>query len=113
MESGTPLYHFHTQVVQIINNTPIVQSANDVILRWKPATNGQCTSKSTYKFLQLQQTHSHPSTGTRAISPQTDIIVQKIWKAKTIPPLLKTFAWHLFRQALATAERVCRFFYSY
>jgi hypothetical protein len=100
---------FTPQAVQTITNTPIVHSPNEDILRWKPSTNGQCTSKSAYKFLQIQQTHSLPSTGTRAISPQTDIILQKIWKAKIIPPLLKTFVWRLFRQALATAERVGRF----
>jgi hypothetical protein len=80
---------FSPQAVQHIINTPIVQSPENDILRWKSSPNGQCSSKSTYKFLQLQQTHSLPTTGTRAISTHTDIILQKVWKAKTMPPCSK------------------------
>jgi hypothetical protein len=80
---------FSHQVVQQIINTPIVQSPQNDILRWKPAPNGHCTSKSIYKSLQLQQTHSLPTTGSRAISTHTEIILKKIWKAKTMPPCLK------------------------
>jgi hypothetical protein len=80
---------FSQHAVQQIINTPIAQSPENDILRWKPAPNGQCSSKSTYKFLQLQQTHSLPTTGTRAISTHTNIILQKIWKAKTMPPCSK------------------------
>jgi hypothetical protein len=36
-------------------------------------------------------------------------ILQKIWKGKTIPPLLRTFDWHLFRHALATTEQAGRY----
>jgi hypothetical protein len=50
-----------------------------------------------------------PSTGSKAISPHTHTILNKIWKAKTIPPLLKTFAWRLFRHSIPTAERAGRF----
>jgi hypothetical protein len=80
---------FSQQVVQLITNTPIVQSPDPDILRWKSSPNDQCSSKSTYKFLQLQQTHSLPTSGTRAISTHTHTILQKIWKAKTMPPCSK------------------------
>jgi hypothetical protein len=80
---------FSQQVVQLITNTPIVQSPEPDILRWKSSPNGQCSSKSTYKFLQLQQIHSLPTTGTRANSSHTHFILQKIWKAKTMPPCSK------------------------
>jgi hypothetical protein len=80
---------FSQHVVQHITNTPVVQSPDHDILRWKSSPNGQCSSKSTYKFLQLQQTHSLPTSGTRAISSHTDTILQKIWKAKTMPPCSK------------------------
>jgi hypothetical protein len=88
---------FSQQAVQFITNTPIVHSPDPDILRWKPSPNGQCSSKSSYKFLQLQQPHSLQPTGSRALSSHTHTILQKIWKAKTMPPLLKTFAWRLFR----------------
>jgi hypothetical protein len=53
--------------------------------------------------------HTLPSQGTRNISPQANSILQKVWKAKTIHPFLKTFVWRLIRRALATAERASRF----
>jgi hypothetical protein len=94
---------FTPQIVQTINNIQLVPSTEPDILRWTPATNGKCTSKATHTY--LQQNHSLPSTGSRAISPHTHTILNKIWKVKTIPPLLKTFAWRLFRHALPTADR--------
>jgi hypothetical protein len=41
--------------------------------------------------------------------PQVNQILQKVWKAKTLPPFLKTFAWRLIRRALATAHKAGRF----
>jgi hypothetical protein len=43
---------FTPQFVQIINNIQLVPSTEPDILRWTPATNGRCTSKSTYTYLQ-------------------------------------------------------------
>jgi hypothetical protein len=100
---------FSQRMVQQITSTPIVQFHLNDILRWQPATNGLCTSKSIYKTLQLQQPHSLPATGSRALTSHTQTILTKIWKAKTMPPLLKTFAWRLFRNAIPTADRVSRF----
>jgi hypothetical protein len=86
---------FSPQIVQTINNTPVVPSSSQDILRWRPTTNGKCTSKATYTFLQQQQHHSLPITGSRAICPQTHSILQKVWKGKTIllysKPLLDAF----------------------
>jgi hypothetical protein len=79
---------FTHQTVQTINNIQLVPSTEPDILRWTPATNGKCTSKATYTYLQQQQNHSLPSTGSRAISPHTYTILNKIWKVKTIPPPL-------------------------
>jgi hypothetical protein len=57
-----------------------------------------------------QQHHSLHTTGSKAISLHTQTILHKIWKGKTIPPLIKTFVCRrLFRQALATAERAGRY----
>jgi hypothetical protein len=86
-----------------------VPSTEPDVLRWIPATNGRCTSKSSYIHLQQQQNHSLPSLGSRAISSLTHNILNRIWKSKTIPPLLKTFSWRLFHHALPTADRAGRF----
>jgi hypothetical protein len=100
---------FSPHTVQIITQTPVVQSSIEDILRWRSTTNDICTSKATYTYLQQQQQHTLPPTGSIGISPQADIILQKIWNGKFIPPLFKTFVWRLIRLALATAERVGRY----
>jgi hypothetical protein len=86
-----------------------MQSQQEDILRWTPATNGRLTSKSAYSYLTGFQTHTLPTQGKRSITPQADSILQKVWKAKSIPPLPKTFAWRLIRRALALAERAGRY----
>jgi hypothetical protein len=45
---------FTPQFVQTINNIHLVPSTEPDVLRWIPATNGRCTSKSTYIYLQQQ-----------------------------------------------------------
>jgi hypothetical protein len=55
-------------------------------------------------------TNSHStSSGSRSILPQTNQILQRAWKSKDLPPLIKTFTWRLIRRALATAERATRY----
>jgi hypothetical protein len=100
---------FSPQTVNTITAIPVVASTNEDVLRWAPATNGKCTSKAIYSHLQQQQQHALPTSCSRSISPQADNILQKIWKGKTNPPLLKTFAWRLIHLALATAKRARRF----
>jgi hypothetical protein len=46
-----------------------------------------------------------PIKGSRSILPQANQILHKVWKSKTIPPIIKTFTWRLIRRALATAQR--------
>jgi hypothetical protein len=100
---------FDPPQVQAITSLPVIQSQQEDILRWSPAANGNCSSKAAYSYLANLQTHTLLSQGTRNISPQANSILQKVWKAKTIPPFLKTFVWRLIRRALATAERAGRF----
>lgn len=57
---------------------------------------------------QIFRTITFPQ-GSRNISPQANSILQKVWKAKSIPPFLKTFAWRLIRRALTTDERARRY----
>jgi hypothetical protein len=35
--------------------------------------------------------------------------MQKMWKHRKLPPLIKTFGWCLIRRALATGERAARY----
>jgi hypothetical protein len=55
------------------------------------------------------QPHALPPHGARAISLDANAILQKVWKSKSIPPFLKTFAWRLIRRVVATAERAGHF----
>jgi hypothetical protein len=100
---------FSPDAVQVIIATPVVSSQNEDILIWTPTTNGKCTSKVFYSHLQSFHNHVLPTHGSRSISPAANLILQKVWKGKTIPPFLKTFAWRLIRMALATAKRAGRF----
>jgi len=100
---------FSHQAVQIIEETTVVLSDHEDILRWTPAIDGRCTTKATYKYLATQVSHILPTQGPRSINSDANSILHKVWKSKTIPPLLKTFAWRLIRRALATGERVGRY----
>jgi hypothetical protein len=68
-----------------------------------------CTTKAIYSYLQSQASHNLPAQGSRSITHDANLILQKVWKSKLIPPLLKTFAWRLIRRALATGETAGRF----
>jgi hypothetical protein len=88
---------FSPEAVQVIMATPIVDSQQQDILRWTPATNGKCTTKAIYSHLASLETHVLPSQGSRSISQDANSILQKAWNGKTIPPFQKTFAWCLIR----------------
>jgi ribonuclease HI len=100
---------FTDHATNSIAATQTVQSDHDDILRWTPAKNGLCTTKAIYKHLSSQQLIPLPTHGSRSISQNANQILQKAWNSKTLPPLLKTFAWRLIRRALATAERAGRY----
>ena len=57
---------FIQQTVADIIQTPKVLSNDSDVLCWKPATNGICSTKETYKFLSLQSSHSLPAHGPRS-----------------------------------------------
>jgi hypothetical protein len=100
---------FHPHMVQTIMNIPVIQSTQPDILRWAPAPSGKCTIAKAYSYLTHLQQHTLPSQGARSISPQVNQTLQKVWKAKSVPPFLKTFAWRLIRRALATADKAGKF----
>jgi hypothetical protein len=79
--------------------------------RTRPAKKGDCTTKNIYRTLMSQVQVQLPTTttGSRSILPQANQILQRTWKLKTLPPLIKTFAWRLIRRALATGSRASRF----
>lgn len=96
---------FTDQATQTIAATQPIQSDHHDILRWTPTKNGLCTTKSIYKHLSTQQITPLPLQGSRSINHNANQILQKAWKSKILPPLLKAFTWRLIRRALATAER--------
>lgn len=100
---------FDSQAVHQITATPVVPADTPDILRWIPSSKGICSTKFAYSYLADLIPHQLPTNGARSMSPAATHLLNKIWKAKTIPPFLKTFAWRLIRRALATAERASRF----
>ena len=96
---------FDNQAVQHIINTPAVDSAENDILRWTPTKDGMGTTKAIFKHLcAINTVH-----GVRSITPHANAILCRVWKCKTIPPIIKTFTWRLMRRALATIDRATRF----
>lgn len=100
---------FSRQAAQSIATTPVVDSDQEDILRWTPARDGQCTTKAAYTYLTNLQNHRLPTQGSRSITADANLILQKAWRNKSIPPLLQTFAWRLMRRAVATGERAGRY----
>jgi len=100
---------FDNQAIRHIINTPTVDSTDSDLLRWTPAKDGLGTVKAIYKHLSNNNTVNIPATGTRSITPQANTILCRVWKCKSIPPIIKTFTWRLIRRALATADRATRF----
>jgi hypothetical protein len=84
---------------------PLIPGNGPDILCWKPSTDGQCSSKSAYKALALEEVAESPP---RNIPSQALQILQEVWRNKTVQPRVKTFAWRLLRLALGTARRVQR-----
>ena len=70
---------------------------------------GDCTTKNIYRHLSTQMQVHLPQQGSRSIIPQANKILQRMWKLKDLPPLVKTFTWRLIRRALATGDRVARY----
>lgn len=75
------------------------------ILCWKLNSNGQCTPKSAYKMLALEEARNSPPIN---IPMQVLQILRQVWADKTIQPRVKTFAWRLLRLALGTTSRLHR-----
>jgi hypothetical protein len=84
-----------TKSIQIYNGT----------LVWKPTTNGICTAKNAFSFLNAESQVQLPVQGSRSVSPQAMQLMKQVWKNKTCSPLIKTFIWRLIRRAIATDKR--------
>jgi hypothetical protein len=100
---------FDVFAVQEITKMHPVPNDHQGILRWKPSTNGICSTKAIYRHLASQQTIILPTTDARSISHHANQLLKKVWRKKILPPLIKAFAWRLIRRALATAERASRY----
>jgi hypothetical protein len=100
---------FHSPTVQLIAATPTVHTDSLDILCWTPAKDDICSAKAIYKHLHTTNITALPDQGPRSITPGCSKLLHKIWQSKSIPSLLKTFAWRLIRRALATAERATRY----
>lgn len=95
--------------MQAISSTQTIPSDQEDVLRWIPAKKGQCTSKEVYKILSQANTIHLPDQGSRSINTQSANTLNRVWKSKSLPPLIKTFTWRLIRNELATTERASRY----
>lgn len=92
-----------------ITEMPIVPSNQNDILRWIPAKDGKCSTKNIYRHLIRQDLIQLPQQGSPSINHHANLILQRDWKSKNLPPLIKAFTWRLIRRALATGERASRY----
>lgn len=92
-----------------ISHVQVAHTDQEDILYWTSASSGRCTTEEAYKLLAVQCHQLIPTIGSRALPQNVPTLLQVIWKMKTLQPKLKTFAWRLLRQALATGERAGKY----
>jgi hypothetical protein len=95
--------------VQAITAVPTVPSDQNDILRWIPSRDGRCSTENIDRHLRRQAQIQLPQLGSRSNTQHANFLLQKAWKSKDLPPLIKTFTWRLIRRALATGERASRY----
>lgn len=100
---------FDAGTVLNITAIPTVHSDQPDVLRWTPAKDGSCSTRNVYRHLSRQSIIQLPSQGSRSITTEANNILQRAWKSKDLPPLIKAFTWRLIRTALASAERASRY----
>jgi hypothetical protein len=99
---------FDNEAAQIISQVIMVDSASHDTLRWIPAKRGDCTTKNIHMSLSSQAQVQLPTIGSMSILPQANRILYRMWKSRSLAPLIKAFTWCLVRRALATGHRAAR-----
>jgi hypothetical protein len=82
---------FDNHALQAITSQPTMPSSNDDTIRWAHARDGKCTTKNIFKHLCRQETIQLPHQGSRSLTQHAKLILQKVWRSKELPPLIKTF----------------------
>jgi hypothetical protein len=95
-----------TIATNAISNVITVPSAEHDAIRWRPAPQGNCTTKEAFKLLNSQMQVQLPTQGPRGVTTQSMEILKRIWAHKFLSSNMKTFAWRLIRKAIATGARV-------
>jgi hypothetical protein len=99
---------FTPQTAHAILQTPIINSEGVDTLCWKLTPTGTYTSKSAYKHcfnnlaLPLNQRPEE-------VPPQVKLLLDQVWKEKSMAPRVQTFAWWLLHRALPTGKRAGRY----
>jgi hypothetical protein len=96
---------FDSDATTAIQNTPVVPSDCNDVVKWRPSSKGSCSTKEAFRFLNKDLQVQLPTNGARSITGEAMEILRKVWKHKLIPPNIKTFAWRLIRRAIATGAR--------
>ncbi|XP_062186293.1 uncharacterized protein LOC133889797 [Phragmites australis] len=102
-------HFFGQQAAQSILQVPVSQHEGEDILCWKPVASGICTAKEAYRHLAGQHFQPIPQQGERSLPIPILTLLNQIWKDGLMQPRVKTFAWRLLRQAIATGERAGRY----
>ena len=96
---------FDNHATNSIKKVKTVPSTDDDKIVWKPSKNGDCTAHNAFFYLNSLSRLQLPQQGPRSINQDNLNILNRVWKCKTIPPVIKTFIWRLIRRAIATGAR--------
>lgn len=99
---------FQQPIAGNIKSTPIIASQEEDILCWKITPSGKCNSKSAYwACLKYLQDQGEPKP--RQVNGETKILLNQIWKDKTMVPRVQTFGWRFLSKAMPTRAKAGKY----
>jgi hypothetical protein len=96
---------FDIHATNSIKRVKTVPSTEDDKIVWKPSKNGDCTAHNAFHYLNSLSRLQLPQQGPRSINHGSLTILKRVWRCKTISPVIKTLIWRLIRRAIATGAR--------
>jgi hypothetical protein len=99
---------FQNPLADQIKNTTIICSQEADFLCWKPTPSEKCNSKLAYRAcLQNMQEQGEPKP--RQVHPDTQELLNQIWRNKALVPRIQTFGWRFLRRAMPTGARAGKY----
>jgi hypothetical protein len=91
-----------------IKRIAIIDTQEKDMLCWKLTPSGKCNSKSAYwACLKNLQEKGEPKP--RQVHSDTKILLNKIWKDKTLIPRVQTFGWRFLSKSMPTGARAGKY----